>query len=126
MNAEVAPAERNGMLFLWVGILGTFLIMAALVWCMHAYTRPAPVNASRVEERKKALAEVNGQAREQLDNYGWADQSKGLVRLPIAQAMELTVRNWKNPAAARSNLIARLPKAPPPAAKQPEKPSPYE
>jgi hypothetical protein len=48
------------------------------------------------------------------------------VRLPINEAMKLALREWQNPAAARSNLIARVEKATavPPAA--PAKPSPFE
>jgi hypothetical protein len=48
------------------------------------------------------------------------------VRLPIAEAMKLALRDWQNPAAARSNLIARVEKATavPPAA--PAKPSAFE
>ena len=61
-----------------------------------------------------------------LESYGWVDQAKGVVRLPIAEAMRLALRDWQNPAAARSNLIARVEKATavPPTA--PEKPSEFE
>ena len=126
MINETSSLARTRIVVFWVGILGTFLIMAALVGLMRVYTRPAHVSAARAEERRKALEDVNNQARDQLENYGWIDANKGIVRLPIAQAMELTIRDWKNPSAARSNLIARVPKPPPPAPKQPEKPSEYE
>ncbi len=49
------------------------------------------------------------------------DQSKGMVRLPLKSAMDLSLRLWQDPAAARSNLIARVEKAfyvpPPPPSK---------
>ena len=76
--------------------------------------------------RKKALAELRAAEASELSSYGWVDQGKGIVRLPITEAMKLTLREWQNPAAARSNLIARVEKAtavPPPA---PAKPSPFE
>ena len=76
--------------------------------------------------RKKALAELRAAEASELDSYGWVDQGKGVVRLPLAEAMKLTLREWQNPAAARSNLIARVEKAaavPPPA---PAKPNPFE
>ena len=76
--------------------------------------------------RKKALADLRAAEASELDSYGWVDQAKGVVRLPIAEAMKLALRDWQNPAAARSNLIARVEKAtavPPPA---PAKPSPFE
>ena len=61
-----------------------------------------------------------------LNNPGWIDQAKGVVRLPIAEALKLTEREWLDPAAARSNLIARVEKATALPPKAPEKPSAFE
>jgi hypothetical protein len=124
MNHQSTP-ERTGLAYL-IGILGTFLIIAALVWAMQHYTQPPPLGEDRVALRKRALAELRAAEASELDSYGWVDQGKGVVRLPIAEAMKLTLRDWQNPAAARSNLIARVEKVtavPPPA---PAKPSAFE
>ena len=124
MNPQSAP-ERTSLAYL-IGILGSFLIIGALVWAMQRYTQPPPLGEDRVALRKKALADLRAAEASELDSYGWVDQGKGIVRLPIAEAMKLTLRDWQNPAAARSNLIARVEKAtavPPPA---PAKPSAFE
>ena len=107
-------------------VLATFLIMAALAWYVQFKTRPAPVDVARVAERKKFLAEVRAAESQALNNYGWVDQSKGLVRLPIRRAMDLVLEEWKHPAAAHSNMAARAEKAfaPPPVA--PVAPNPFE
>ncbi|HOX57504.1 MAG TPA: hypothetical protein P5205_02630 [Candidatus Paceibacterota bacterium] len=117
--------ERTGLAYL-LGILGAFLIVAALVWAMRHYTLPPPVDEDRVTLRKKALAEMRAAEASELENYGWVDQTKGIVRLPIAEAMKLALRQWQNPPAARSNLITRVENATaaPPAA--PAKPNPFE
>jgi hypothetical protein len=94
-----------------LALTGVLLIMAGLVWVMYHYTRPERVDQARIAERRKNLAELNAQAKEVLENYAWIDQTKGLVRLPVARAMELTVSEWQNPAGARSNLLWRLEKA---------------
>ena len=123
---SLQPArERTGSIYL-VGILGAFLIVAALVLVMQRYTRPQPLGEDRVALRKKALAELRAAEASELENYGWLDQAKGVVRLPIAAAMQLALREWQDPAAARSNLVARVEKATavPPAA--PAKPSEFE
>jgi len=123
---SLQPArERTGSIYL-VGILGAFLIVAALVLVMQRYTRPQPLGEDRVALRKKALAELRAAEASELENYGWLDQAKGVVRLPIAAAMQLALREWQDPAAARSNLVARVRKATavPPAA--PAKPSEFE
>src|SRR5262249_20766964 len=95
-------------------ILGAFLIVAALVAVMRHYTQPPPLNATRAEERAKALAEIRNAEEDALHNTAWLDQGKGVVRLRIDDAMKLTEQLWQNPAAARSNLIARVDKANPP------------
>ena len=102
------------------------LIFAALVWKMQQYTTPAPVGAERAAERAKALADLRAAEADALNNVGWVDPTKGLVRLPIAEALELTEREWQNPAQARSNLFARVEKATALPPKAPEKPSAFE
>ena len=124
MNPQPAR-ERTGLAYL-TGILGSLLIVAALVWAMQRYSQPPPLGEDRIAVRKKALADLRAAEASELESYGWVDQTKGVVRLPINEAMKLALREWQNPAAARSNLIARVEKATavPPAA--PAKPSPFE
>jgi hypothetical protein len=117
--------ERIGLAY-FTAILGAFLIVAALVWAMRHYTQPPPLGEDRAAVRKKALAELHQAEASELGSYGWVDQSKGVVRLPIAEAMKLALSEWQNPAAARSNLMARVEKATALPPKAPEKPSPFE
>jgi hypothetical protein len=80
-----------------------------------------------VNQRKAALAEIRDANAKGLNNYDWQDQGKGIVRLKIDRAMELALEEYKNPAAARSNLIARAEKAfAPPPPPPPPPPSKYE
>ena len=123
---SIGPARDRTTLAYVVGILGCFLIVAAMVWAMRHYTQPPPLGEDRVALRKKALAELRAAEAEALNTYAWLDQGKGIVRLPIAEAMKLSLRQWQNPAAARSNLIARVQKATAAPPKAPETPSPFE
>lgn len=110
-----------------VGILGSFLILAALAWAIHHYTRPAPLGEDRARVRAKALAELRAAETEALEHTGWVDPVKGIVRLRIEDAMKMVERDWgQNPAAARSNLISRVEKATAVPPKAPEKPSQFE
>ncbi len=120
------PVGERTTLAYAIGILGSFLIVAALVWAMRHYTQPPPLGEDRIALRKKALAELRATETEELNSYGWLDQSKGIVRLPISEAMKLALRDWQNPAAGRSNLIARVEKATALPPKTPEKPSQFE
>lgn len=109
-----------------VAVIGSFLIVAGLVWAMYHFTRPEPLGEDRAAFRRKTLAEVRNADAEVLNNpnYVWQDQSKGIVRLPLTNAMELALRLWQDPAAARSSLNARAEKAfyiPPPPPPPPNK-----
>lgn len=109
-----------------VAILGTFLIVAALVWFVRHQVQPPAIDQNRIAERAKALAEIRGAEAQALSTPAWIDQGKGIVRLPITNAMEMVLRGWQNPAAAKSNLVARVEKATAVAPKPPEKPSDFE
>ena len=109
-----------------VAVVLVCLIFAALVWKMRQYTTPAPLGAARAAERATALKELRAAEADALNNVGWVDLAKGVVRLPIAEAMKLVERKWQNPAQARADLIARVEKATALPPKAPEKPSAFE
>jgi hypothetical protein len=118
--------ERTGWAYV-VGMLGSFLIVAGLVWAMQYYTQPPPLGEDRKQARAKALADLRAAETEALEHPAWIDQGKRLVRLPITQAMKLVEHDWgQNPVAARSNLIARVTAANATPPKAPEKPSEFE
>ena len=123
MNLPRCCADKVLVAAYLVGVLGTLLIMVVLVDFMHRYTRPEPITQTQVEQRRKNLAEVRTTSSNELHSAAWRDQGKGIVRIPLERALELTLTEWKNPAAARTNLIARAEKA---FAKPPEKPNPFE
>jgi uncharacterized protein YdaU (DUF1376 family) len=125
MNSQQPSPERNVLAWL-AGIFGCFLIVAALVLAMQHYTQPAPLGEDRAATRAKALAELRAAEAEALTSVAWIDQGKGIVRLRVDDAMTLVEREWRNPAAARSNLIARVEKATAVPPKAPEKPSQFE
>ncbi|HMP83346.1 MAG TPA: hypothetical protein PKA41_11650 [Verrucomicrobiota bacterium] len=106
--------------------LAACLIFAALVFATRKYTQAEPLGNARAVERKEALHKLHAEETLALENVGWIDQAKGLVRLPIADAMKLAERQWQNPAKARAELIARAEKANEPPPKAPEQPSEFE
>lgn len=116
-----APQSKSSLFISLAAILGSFLILAALVMVMQRYTRPAPVNQARIDERRKILADVRQAGAEGLDKYGWIDEAKGIARLKIDHAMDLVVQGYQNPAAYHTNMLSRVEKAnavPPPPVNQ--------
>ena len=109
-----------------VAFLIACFLFAAIVAAVK-FSVPVPaIDADRAAVRAKALAEIRAAEDQALNIAGWIDQKRGIVRLPIDMAMQITEREWQNPAAARSNLIARVEKATAPAPTAPAKPSAFE
>jgi hypothetical protein len=115
-----SPAETHGLGKLTIyaiTILAVLLIGYLLVRAMRSYVPSAPINASRVQERINARKDVEAAALKELNgDYTIINKDNGVVRLPIKQAMEMTVQGYQNGAAFRSNLLSRVENAtkPPP------------
>ena len=125
MSSDPQP-ERTGLAYV-ISVLGAFLIVAGLVWAMRHYTQPPPLGEDRALVRAKTLAELRAAETEALNNVGWVDASKGIVRLPVEVAMKWVEQNWAHdPVAARAELSKRVDKATAPPPRQPEKPSQFE
>jgi len=91
----------------------------------HSVCVPA-IDANRAAERAKDLADIRATEVQMLDNLGWINPQRGIVRLPIDVAMQIAAQEWQNPAVARTNLIAREEKATAPAPVVPAKPNAFE
>ena len=110
-----------GFAFLIACFLFTAFV-AKLEWSV-----PVPaIDADLAAVRARALVEIRAAETQALNQPSWIDENRGLVRLPIEVAMQMTEREWQSPAAARSNLTARVEKATAPAPKAPEKSSAFE
>ena len=119
-------SESGEGFFSFILILATFLVIAFVIRQVKDSVRPEAINAVRAEVRVKNLAGVEQSAQEALGSYAWQDEDKGFVRIPIEQAMSLTVTEWQDAGEGRAELISRMEKAtalPPPA---PEEPSAFE
>jgi hypothetical protein len=110
----------------WQVILLLGLVLAALALFASraaAHLRLTRLDQAQIELRLTNLAQLRIANRLALETPAWIDRSNNVVRLPIQRAMELTARQWQDPAAGRSNLLMRLDKA---TAPPPELVNPYE
>jgi hypothetical protein len=122
MNVQtINRASGAGVGIILVG--GLFAVLTLVV----KLTAPAPeIDSAAAASRYQALVEIRTNEAAQLSTLGWADQSRGLVRLPIDTAIQLTASKWQNPAAARAELNARAEAAAAPVAPAAPKPSSFE
>lgn len=109
-----------------IGFILAILLFAAFAVGVKFTVHVPAIDASRATDRSKALAEMRVAEEKSLNTFGWADQSHGIVRLPIETAMQQAAQAWQNPAAARADLTARQEKASAELPKAPEKPSAFE
>ena len=76
----------------WLGVVLLFALFGVIVL---AVIGPAPRGDDYEQKRAKAREEKLKTAREEdakaLSSYGWIDKNKGVARIPVARAMELTV-----------------------------------
>jgi hypothetical protein len=86
---------------LW-GALGSLILMGSAVAGLHAVfvfnvpnrQVPSPAAFPQPQLQTDEVAQrqrIEQQQRQLLTGYAWADRSKGLVRIPIARAMDLIV-----------------------------------
>jgi hypothetical protein len=116
MNSETKSSHNcAGKAAYAIAIIGAILIVVFINRQLKQYTRPPAIDEGRAEERAKALAEIRNAEADALNNTGWIDPTKGVVRLRIDDAMNLMLQTWgTNAAAGRANLLERVAKANPP------------
>lgn len=78
--------------------LGMFVLFLAAVMVLVLWN-PLPLDedAERAILRTKNLQELQEANDKLLNNYGWVDQAKGIVFIPIARAMELEMVSLNDP-----------------------------
>src|ERR1700716_4646395 len=86
----------------WFGVVLLFALFGIIVL---AVIGPAPRGDTYEQKRAKTRAEklkVVQEEAKSLTSYGWIDKNKGIARIPIDRAMELSVAELaqKKPAPA--------------------------
>jgi hypothetical protein len=127
VNPQNRPAVAQFSSAVWiVAAVGTLGIMAFLVWVLIRTTAPEDLTVARAAERRGFLEAARKADAQAIATYGWQDKQRAIVRLTVERAMELAVKEWQDPAAARSNLIERVTAATAPLPQPEPPPNPYE
>jgi len=87
----------------WLGIVCLFVLFGVIVL---AVVGPSPrgtdYEETRAKKRIEQLKTLREENQKELATYAWVDKNKGVARIPIDRAMELTVADLaqKKPAPA--------------------------
>jgi len=91
----------------WFGIVLLFALFGVIVL---AVIGPAPRGSdyeeTRAKKRMENLKASRDDATKALTTYGWIDKNKGVARIPITRAMELTVAQLAQQKPAPAGPIA--------------------
>jgi hypothetical protein len=118
-------ARARAPLSAWLGMVLLFALFGIIVL---AIIGPSPRGDTYEQKRAKGREEKVKVVREEaksLTTYGWIDKNKGVARIPIDRAMELTVAELaqKKPALAGPIVTTPVAVAPGPAASPSAAPS---
>ena len=118
VSATTQTPERSPISFgAWLGIVLLFLFFGIFVLVLVAATPHGNTyEAKRAEAREKKLNDARNAATRELNSYAWVDKGKGIARIPIDRAVQLTVRDLASKKPAPANPIATPAEAPAPAA----------
>jgi hypothetical protein len=106
-NEPPQKFQPRSLFSTWLGVVLLFAFFGLLVLVVIG---ASPRGDRYEEKRAKARIEKLQAAREQNDkaltSYAWVDKSKGVVRIPINDAMKLTVAELAQRSPAPANPIA--------------------
>jgi hypothetical protein len=104
----------------WLGVILLFLFFGIFVLVLVAAT-PHGNNyeEKRAKAREEKLKTIRDAATKELSSYAWVDKGKGVARIPIDRAMQLTLRDLASKKPEPANPIATPAEAAAPAASPP-------
>ena len=87
----------------WLGIVFLFVLFGLIVLAVIGPSpRSSDYEETRAKKRMEKLSALQEENKKDLTTYAWVDKNKGVARIPIDRAMELTVADLaqKKPAPA--------------------------
>ena len=91
----------------WFGIVLLFVLFGVIVLAIVGPSpRGSDYEETRAKKRVENLKTLREEADKALTTYGWVDKTKGVARIPIARAMNLTVAELAKQKPAPAGPIA--------------------
>jgi hypothetical protein len=118
VSATPQTPERAPISFgAWLGVVLLFLFFGIFVLVLVAATPHGDTyEAKRAQAREKKLNDARNAATKELNSYAWVDKGKGIARIPIDRAVQLTVRELASKKPMAANSIETAAQTPAPAA----------
>src|SRR5881394_3085122 len=100
-------AHARAPLSAWFGIVLLFALFGVIVLAIIGPSpRSSDYEETRAKKRVENLKTLREEADKALTTYAWVDKNKGVARIPIERAMELTVADLAKQKPAPAGPIA--------------------
>jgi hypothetical protein len=100
-------AHARAPLSVWFGIVLLFALFGVIALAIIGPSpRTGDYEETRAKKRVENLKTLREEADKALTTYGWIDKNKGVARIPIERAMELTVTDLAKQKPAPAGPIA--------------------
>src|SRR5947207_8318607 len=100
-------AHARALLSAWFGIALLFALFGVIVLAIIGPSpRRSDYEETRAKKRVENLKTLRDDADKALTSYAWVDKNKGIARIPIERAMELTVADLAKQKLAPAGPIA--------------------
>src|SRR6184192_307183 len=100
-------AHARAPLSAWFGIVLLFALFGVIVLAIIGPSpRRSDYEETRAKKRVENLKTLREEADKALTSYAWVDKNKGVARIPIERAMELTVADLAKQKPAPAGPIA--------------------
>jgi len=91
-------------------ILLGMVLMGSMAWILvKKYNKPEVSAAKVVSDRLEKLKLKREAELKAVETYGWVDKNAGIVHIPVAAAVELTIRDLKAKPVVRTNIVPAPP-----------------
>jgi hypothetical protein len=102
----------------WLGIVCLFVLFGLIVLAVIGPSpRTSDYEETRAKKRMEKLKTLHEESQKELTTYAWVDKNKGVARIPIDRAMEVTVADLAQKKPAPAGPIATPASAEAPAGK---------
>ena len=96
----------------WLGVVLLFALFGVIVLAIIGpMPRGSDYEETRAKKRMENLKTAQEDAEKALNTYAWVDKNKGVVRIPISRAMELTATDLAHKKPVAAGPIATPPPA---------------
>ncbi|HEY2679941.1 MAG TPA: hypothetical protein VGI59_01335 [Candidatus Udaeobacter sp.] len=100
-------AYSRAPLSTWLGIVCLFVLFVIIVLAVIGPSpRTSDYEEARAKKRMEKLKALREETQKDLTTYAWVDKNKGVARIPIDRAMELTVTDLSQKKPAPAGPIA--------------------